>query len=241
ALPIWSIGFRFPRRFSLLYFDFMCRLNFSSLLVTLIALPLAALADVVTLKSGEKLEGKITGETPTQLSIDVQVSAGITDSRTVAKADVLKVEKEQPDEIAWQSFKSLKLGPNSLPAASYDQSIGSLQSFLNQYPNSPHAAEARTLLAPFAEEKKRVQQGEVKLNQKWLSKEEVEKERYQVNAQIILNYMREQSSRDLIGALNSFDLLEKQYPGARAYPEAVELARRILQTLKAEVDRRVQA
>jgi hypothetical protein len=36
-------------------------------------------------------------------------------------------------------------------------------------------------------------------------------------------------------------VIEKQYPGARVYPDAVELAKRLMPALKNEVDRRLQA
>lgn len=210
--------------------------------VTLAMLCFSALADTLTLKSGEKIEGKITGDTPTDYTIAVKVSAGITDTRTVAKTDVAKVDKEQPDTIAWQPLKNLKLSANSLPAASYDQITNALKGFMTQYPASANYADAQKLSAEFEAEKKRVAGGEVKLNGKWLSKEEAQKERYQINALLASNHMRDQSTRgDLIGALNTFDLIETQYPGARVYPDAVELARRVLASLKQDVDRRLPA
>lgn len=211
---------------------------FSALLLSM--LNAVAIADTVTLNSGEKIDGKITAETATDITIDVKVSAGISDTRTISKKDVLKVDKEQPDAVAWQQLKNLKLGTNSLPTASYDQIIKALQTFSTQYPASAHASEAQKLIAEFTAEKKRVATGEIKLGDKWLSKEEVEKERYQISAMLAFNFMRDQSTRgDLVGALNTFDAIEVQYPGAKVYPDAVELARRILPSLKQDVDRRL--
>jgi hypothetical protein len=202
----------------------------------------AVFADSVTLKNGEKLEGKITAETPAEITLDVKVSAGITEPRTIPRADVLKIEKESPDNIAWQSLKNLKPGNNSLPATAYDPIITALKNFTTQHATSPHAAEAQPLLNEFETEKKRVVGGEVKLNGKWLSKEEAQKERYQINAMLAYNHMRDQSTRgDLIGSLNTFDVIETQYPGGRAYADAVELARRVLAALKQDVDRRLPA
>ena len=59
------------------------------------------LADTVTLKSGEKLDGKILNETDTEVTISVQVSATIKDERVVKREDIATVEKVQPDEVAW--------------------------------------------------------------------------------------------------------------------------------------------
>jgi hypothetical protein len=199
-------------------------------------------ADTVVLKSGEKLEGRVLSETDTELRFEVKISAGIVDERSIPKSTVAKVEKASPDEASWQQIKGLQLGANSLPAAQYDRTTGPLNAFINQYPGSTHLLDAKKTLAAFEEEKKRVDAGELKLNGNWLTKEEAQKERYQVSGLIALNYMREQQTRgDLIGALNAFDLLERQYPGSRSYPDAVDVARRILPALKTKAATRLDA
>lgn len=193
----------------------------------------SAFADTVTLKSGEKISGKVISENDKEVVIEEQISAGITDARTIARSDVAKIDKEMPDAAAYQAIKNVKPGPNSLPATAYDSKIKPLEAFVAQHPQSAHVAEIKANLAAFEEEQKRVADGAVKLNGQWLSKEEAEKERYQINAQLVLNHMRDQfRSSDLIGAMNTFDQLEQTYPGSRAYPEAVELAKQILPNLK---------
>lgn len=195
--------------------------------------------DIVVLKSGEKIDGKILSETSAELKIEVK-SGGIVDERTVAKSDVAKVEKASADAVAWQPLKNLQPGANSLPAGQYDRAIGPLRNFATQFPQSPNAADAQKALAAFEEEKKRVDAGELKLNGKWISKEEVQTERYQINGLVALNYLREQQARgDVIGALNTFDVIERDYPGARAYPDAVEAVLRILPVVKAQAAARV--
>jgi len=105
-------------------------------------------ADTLTLKSGEKLEGKITAETAADVTMEVRVSAGITETRTVPKADVTAVEKDKPDDVAWQPLKNIKSGPNSLPKTAYDPLISALRGFITQHPDSPHVEEAKKALAP---------------------------------------------------------------------------------------------
>lgn len=213
----------------------------SYLLACLGILCASAFADIVTLKNGEKVEGKITAETDAEITITVK-TGGVIDDQVLKKADVAKVEKEQPDEAAWQPLKNAKLGLNSLPAATaYDSAIGQLTNFATEYPKSAHAAEAKKMAEEFAAEKKRVEAGEVKLDNKWLSKEEAQKEQYQVGALIAFNYMKDQSARDLVGALNTFDAIQKRFPGARAYIDSVEYAQRVLASLAGEVERRKQA
>ncbi len=209
--------------------------------VSLLTLAASAFADIVTLKSGEKLEGKITAETDAEITIAAKVSASITDERVIKKSEVASVAKDEPDLIAWQPLKALKLGKNSLPVASYDAAINPLKGFATEFPKSQFAAEAQKIADIFSAEKKRVEAGEVKLDDKWLSKDEAQKERYQINALIAFNYMKDQSTRDMTGAMNTFDAIEKNFPGSRVYPDAVEYVQKMLPTLKAQVDARAKA
>lgn len=210
--------------------------------IALVFLSVSGFADSVTLKTGEKIQGRILSETATELQIEENISATIKDQRTIQKADIAKTEKALPDIAAWELIKNFRLGPNSLPPASYEAGIRAVGGFAKQFPASPRAEEAKKTLTAFEEEKKRVAAGEVKLSGNWLSKEDAEKERYQINGLVAFNYMKEQATRgDLIGALNSFDILEKNFPGSKSYPDAVELARQVMVSLKAEVDRKRQS
>lgn len=205
------------------------------------ALMAAAWADTVTLKSGEKIEGKVTAETDTEMTIEI-VAGGVVDERKVAKADVAKVDKMSPDELAWAPLQNLKLGDNSLPAEQYDLTIAPLKDFTTKYPESKHRSEAEQILGDFDGEKARVSGGEVKLNGKWMTKEEVERERYQIGATIAVNYMKSQAARgDAVGAMNTFEIIQKQFEGARAYLEAVGLARQVTASLKTAATQRLAA
>lgn len=232
-----------PQLHALLNFTPFMRLNIASrfLILALGTFCLSGFADTVTLKSGEKIEGKITAESDTEITLDVKISAAVTDTRTVAKSEVASVEKQQPDEMAWNAIQAIKLGPNSMPASAYDTTINSLKAFATQFPASTHLEDVNKLRASFEEEKARVEAGELKLDGKWLAKEDVERESYQIKASLAFNFMKDQAARgDLVGALNTFDALEKQFPGARIFPDAVELGRRVIGTLKIEVERRKQ-
>ncbi len=200
-----------------------------------------AVADLVVLKSGEKLDGKITGGTPTEIIIEVQVSAGITDTVTVLKKDIQSTLTAKPDSTAWEALRNIKPGVNSIPAASYEPLLQSLRSFATQFPSSSYKPEAQKIASELELEKSRVVAGEFKMNGQWLSKDQVQIERYQINAILAFNYMTEQStSADLMGALNTFDSIEKQFPGARVYPDALDLTRRILATLQADITARLK-
>ena len=57
----------------------------------ILAIATAGFADTVTLKSGDKIEGKITSETAAELTIEI-VSAGVVDERKVPKTDVATLD-----------------------------------------------------------------------------------------------------------------------------------------------------
>ena len=114
-----------------------------SLPILVVCLAAGSFADTVTLSNGEKLTGKIISKTDTEVTMSVQISAGISDERVIKKSDILKMVEDTPDALAWAKLKDIKLGKSSFPAASYDAAITSLKAFVTQYPKSPFAAEAQ--------------------------------------------------------------------------------------------------
>lgn len=212
----------------------------SLLALACVAFSTSLLADTVVLKDGTKIEGKITNESDTQITIETK-SGGVIDEQTVKKEDVQTVSKASADETAFTALRAIKLGANSLPGATqYDNYVSALKGFVSQFPESKHKAEVEKLAADFEAEQKRVADGEVKLDGKWLSKTEVQRERYQVDAMVASNYMKEQAARgDAIGAMNTFDIIKKKYPGSRGYVEAIDSAKRLLPALKQQADARL--
>lgn len=207
-----------------------------------LAIPILALADTVTLKSGEVIEGKILSETDQQIVMDAVVSAGIIDQKTIARGEVQTVSKTPPDEIAYQAIKGCQIEPRSLPTASYAPMVKSLETFLQKYPQSSRAGEVQGKLAAFKQEQEKVQAGNIKWNNRWYTPAEIEKNKYQLRAQMQLATMRDQATRrDYIGALNSFDQLEKTYPGSEAYLDGIELAKSILRLAASDMDRAMTA
>lgn len=193
----------------------------------------AAVADTVTLSSGERIEGKVARETATEMTIEIQVSPGITDERVVKKSDIAKIDRIAPDEAAYRGVMHLLPGKNSLQPAQYDGVLKALQGFTTQHPESLHTANVKRTIMAFEADKKRVDAGEVKLEGVWLSKDEAQKQRIQIGAIQAFNAMKTANvSGDAIGALNAFALLERNFPGAKVMPDAIQLARQILTALK---------
>ena len=197
-------------------------------------------ADTLTLKSGETLEGKVLSETAQEIVMDVMVAPGITDQKTLAKSDVQSMAKTPTDEIAYQAIKGCQIESRSLPASSYVAIVKSLETFLKTYPQSGRAAEVQATLKAFKEEQERVKAKNTKWDNIWYTPEEFEKNKNQLHAQMHLATMQEQvARRDFIGALNTFDQIEKTHSGSSVFPEAVEQAQKTARLLTPEMERAV--
>ena len=210
------------------------------LLLGLALLSVSAVADTITLKTGDRLDAKIVRETATEVTIAVQVSAGITDERVIPKTDIAKIDRVPADETAYRAIMNLQPGKNSLLPAQYDGIMMALQGFVSAYPESSHVAEVKQALAAFQAEKKLADTGEVKVDGTWLSMAEALRQRVQIGGRQAFNAMKNANAAgDAIGMLNAFAVLEKNYGGARVLPEAVELARQILPALTPVVERAI--
>ncbi len=211
----------------------------SYLLAAFLALSIAAWGDTFTLKSGEKVEGSILSETDKVVTLQIAVTATIKDERVLKKTDIVSVEKIAPDEQAWPALKALALGDESLEAADYAQAITKLGAFVSLYPQSSHAAEAKTKLGVFDAEKKRIEAGELKIGGKWLNSEQAEQEKVQIAGDILLSRMKRFAvAIQYVETMNVFDALEKNYPGCAAMPDAIDIARQAIPALRLAAEQR---
>jgi len=207
-----------------------------------VALILSALyatssADTVTLLSGEKLQGKIISESPSEITLDIQVSASISDQRTLRREEIQKIEKTPPDDIDFEPIKGLKPDPLVAQPAMIDGSIARLEAFLTQYPQSPHCADVKALLDVLKKEKEHLAGGDVKYFGRWISKSQAGERKLQLEGVALYVTMRDQAARgDFIGSLNTFDQLDKNDNTTRIYPQAVLLDCKILEALDQQVN-----
>lgn len=208
-------------------------------LSALFCLCAALRADTVTLKSGEKIEGKILKETDAEVTLSVQVTATIKDERVIKRDDIANVDKVQPDEDAWNALVNLAPANDSLSSEEYGRVIAAFEGFVKNFPQSAHMPVAKQRIDQFLKEERRVDTGEVKLDWQWITKDQMQEERVQIAGRIFLNRMKRASSAgQLIEAMIIFEQLDKGFPGTATYPEAVDLGRRILPSLKAAIDQR---
>jgi hypothetical protein len=141
---------------------------------------------------------------------------------------------------AWTPLAGLAPGADSLERDDYVRIASVLQYFVTSFPDSGFASQAKEKLASFAAEQKRVEAGEMKMDGEWLTKEQVLEERVQIGGRILLNRMkRAVAAAQLTEAMGIFDQFAKGFTGSASYPDAIDLARQILPSLKTAVDQRL--
>ena len=70
----------------------------------------------------------------------------ITDERVIRKADIAKIDKEQPDQIAYTQLIAVQPNPQlSYSSETYDQILAALNAFETKYPNSAYLPEIQKL------------------------------------------------------------------------------------------------
>lgn len=207
-------------------------------LALLISGPALLQADTVKLNDGTVLTGKVLSETPESIVFEAQISAAIKDEKVLARTEIANLEKDGPDIAAYRALANVKPDPlNSLPAAMYERSAAALNAFLQQYPASAYAKEIEANLKALTEEQTKVAEGQVKINGEWISKEEATKRKAHITGLSQFYQMRTLAARgDLVGALNSFDFLEKASAQTSAYADAIELAAQVLNALGQKVE-----
>jgi hypothetical protein len=206
-------------------------------LIPILLVPLltqSLLADSITLKTGETITGTIKNETDTEVTIEVPVSASITDERVVEKADIAKEDKVQPDEIAYQQLIQVQPNPQfSFSSQQYDQILSNLNGFVTSYPKSPHVPDVKKLIDTFLAEKQHVDTGEIKYMGRWLSAQEAQTRSLQIQGMQYYSQMQQQAAGgDFIGAMQTFSALERTCFTTRSYPPAVLLAQQVVARIK---------
>ncbi len=88
----------------------------------------------------------------------------------------------------------------------------------------------------------RVDAGQFKYLGEWLSRQEAMRRRIQIVAMQVFGTMQQQAAgADLVGAMQTFDTIEKDYITTRIYPDAVTLAKQVLVRLQQDLVVRMEA
>jgi hypothetical protein len=133
---------------------------------------------VVTLKSGETLQGEILSDTNGTLQIRAfSANHSIEYVRGISDSDIQGIHTETPAEIAertdYEGLSRFQLDPNQEQTVGwYNQWIGALQKFVRNYPDSDRLSAIRHEIALCQAESRHVASGEVKFDNRWMTTEE---------------------------------------------------------------------
>ncbi|WP_338289971.1 PTPDL family protein [Luteolibacter sp. LG18] len=195
----------------------------------------SAAAETIRLKDGTKLEGKILKEDTESYVVDVQVTRSIREEKTIKKADVAGVDREQLDEKAFLAIKGLVPTPDLLTAADYDARLAKVREFVQTYPTSPQVKAAKEISATLEKERESVNQGGVKLGGHLITDEERSSNKFDVDARMIEVSIRS-LAKDLrwAAALREFEKLEKEYQTSAAYKEVLPFVKDVIRHYRSE-------
>ncbi|MFZ2277318.1 MAG: PTPDL family protein, partial [Prosthecobacter sp.] len=204
-------------------------------------------ADIVTLKDGKKLEGNILSETPTSIRMRYHLTPKIMDEKDIPRTDIAEggILKQKPEEVEIIEIRKAVPTPDLMSAEKYEQLIQDrLRPFVNRYPGTKEAAEVEKMISEAQLEKEKVVAGGVKLEGKWLTREEAKAESLNIKAFSIRAAMLEKiQAKDFTGALKEFDKLNDPASGNTAsvyYPKAVAEILEVLTKYDKQVAQMIQ-
>jgi hypothetical protein len=186
---------------------------------------------VITMKSGEKFEGKVLSDSPDSVEIEYRPLPKIIDKKIILKADIATVKKQRPSEteFAERGLGKLLPTPDLKDASFYESTIqDKLRTFVAKYPGTPEATEVEKIIAAFVEEKGKLVSGQLKVEGRWLPAATVQRDAYNIDAYRQYLVMKEKAAENTethyLEALRAFERLRTDYRVSpyflKAIPEA---------------------
>ena len=206
------------------------------ILLFLLCLPWTmAGAESIELQDGTTVEGKILSVGPETVRIEVQTSPTIREEKSYPRAEVAKIRRAGPDDLAFEDIARLAAPATADDPAVYDALLEPVRLFMKNYAYSKHMPQARQLSSTLESERTRLAAGEVKVDGEWISQEAPPAERAEIGGRVQLAKMK--GAPDPAAALAAFEVLEKNHATSSSYPEAVPVALAAIEKLRASLAR----
>lgn len=187
-------------------------------------------ADTFTMKDGTTLEARVISETADSYQLEVQITKSIKDERKVAKADVAKVEREQPDLKAFEPIAKLVPTPDLLSADDYLANIALVEKFLKENRSSSKAKEAKTILDTLKAESAQVSAGGIKFGGNIVSPAEYKTNAYDLDARVMEAKIRSLVDENrFLEALRLFAEFDRDYRTTLSYGALSPLIKQVIQ------------
>ena len=193
-------------------------------------------ADEVKLKSGETLNGHITFEGDDIIKMEISISASIKETKVIGRADIATIVKDAPDDVEFNKVQSLVPSPPLTSAENLRKMLETgPDSFLKNFPGSIHVPKVKEIRETLAADLDKVERGYLKVEDDWYSPQDKVDYKELIDSRIRLlrmrNFGNSQNIGNLIAALREFEVIEENFVGSPAYPQAVELAKEIIPRL----------
>jgi hypothetical protein len=211
--------------------------TFAALLLASL-IPLAS-ADTILLKDGTKLEGKILKEDLHSYVVEVIVppSKSIKEEKTISKADVVKVDREKPEELAFGPLASLTPTPDLLTAGDYQVRVTKLEKFIRDFPTGPSTTKAKAMLEELKKEQAAIAEGGVKLNGRVIPASERDANKVELAARTLEVSIRSHAqASEWLAALREFATLEKEYSSCLPYRECLPVVKQAIEAYRAQIN-----
>jgi len=197
-----------------------------------------AQADTLILKDGREIKGEILSEAPDSITIEYYVTPTIKDQKSFSRGEILSILAIPADEKAFQAIGSLATPHMVLDTSFYDLLIDKkIPEFLGRYRYSKHLSELREDLHSLEEERSRVRRGDRRIDGVWITASQIAADPYQSGARIKFTEMKElAATNETVGALQAYELLEKEFPGSAVLPDAILLAQGQIEQLQEKLN-----
>jgi len=211
-------------------------IRITSLFLSIIAAISPCLGDVFILKDGGRIEGRILQENPDSYLIEINISKSIKDERLVPKAELLKIEREQPDLIAFKKIEGLYPAPDLLAAPHYEERIAAVQAYLKEFPYSAKSNQAKEMLKTLQAESLQVADGGIKLDGEIFSVQQYRANAYELDARIAAMKIRKSADAgNWLAALREFTDFEQDFAGSPSYEALRPLIRKVIITYRDQI------
>lgn len=197
----------------------------------------AAHADIITLKDGSKLNGKVLSEDTDSYLLEVQVSQSIKDERRVPKDQVASIERESPQLNAFKKIAKLVPTPDALDQSGYEARIQQVEKFIDANLTSSISKEARPILKTLKEEAALVAAGGIKINGRMLQPDEYRANALELDASLQEAAIRARiSDGDLLRALRLFSEFDRDFRGTSKHAALLPLIQKVIASYLAGIN-----
>ncbi|GHC52714.1 PTPDL family protein [Roseibacillus persicicus] len=200
-----------------------------------VALAVPAVADIITLKDGTKLDAQILEKSLEEYVLEVNVTKSIKERRTIKRSEVADVEiVNESDTIFEDNIAGLAPAPPYLSLKEYDARIKKIESFLLAHKLTSAGTKASKMLRELKAEREFIAKGGVKTSMEksgLMSAEEREENALAVDASSAAKEFKDLvEARSYLGALRSYDNLERKFFGTKAHRESLPLIKAVVGT-----------